>query len=178
MLEKWKATCNFNLSNLIGRQQSLKKAAALVLTMISLLNALLLTIQDTAGPSETSRSSAQRRTRPRSGKRPLEEAVIETDRKKLDLMQSMGNGREDWDTTYHFLMILWEPINRLPEDRQMFLRMKIQEMIFQVTQKHRETQSSTSSSQMQLFHYEDRRSNQGERGQHLTAQSFFQTSSE
>jgi len=39
----------------------------------------------------------------------------------------MGNGREDWDTTYHFLMSLWEPINRLPEDRQLFLRMKIQE---------------------------------------------------
>jgi len=66
-------------------------------------------------------------------------------------------------------MSLWEPINRLPEDRQMFLRMKIQEMIFQETQKEKWTQSSTSSSQMQLFHYEDGR------GQHLTAQSFFQT---
>jgi len=98
----------------------------------------------TPAPSETSRSSAQRRTRPRSGKRPLEEAMIEIERKKLDLMQSMGNGREDWDTTYHFLMSLWEPINRLPEDSQMFLRMKIQEMIFQEIQKQRETQSSTS----------------------------------
>jgi len=57
-------------------------------------------------PSETSRSSAHRRTRPRSGKRPLEEAMMETERKKLDVMQSMGNGREDWDTTYHFLMSL------------------------------------------------------------------------
>jgi hypothetical protein len=37
--------------------------------------------------SETSRSSVQRRTRPRSGKRPLEEAMIETERKKLDLVQ-------------------------------------------------------------------------------------------
>ena len=83
------------------------------------------------------------------------EAMIETERKKLDLMQSMGNGRDDWDTTYHFLMSLWEPINRLPEDKQMFLGMKIQEMIFQETQKQKGTQSSTSSSQMQLFHYED-----------------------
>jgi hypothetical protein len=134
----------------------------------------------TPTPSETSRSSAQRRTRPRSGKRPFEEAMIEIERKKLDVMQSMGNGREDWDTTYHFLMSLREPtrINRLPEDRQMFLRMKIQEMIFQETQKQKGTESSTSSSQMQLFHYEDGRSNQGERGQHLTAQSFFQTFSE
>jgi len=47
MLEKWKATSNFDLSNLIGSQQSLKKTAALVLTMISLLNALLLTIEYT-----------------------------------------------------------------------------------------------------------------------------------
>jgi hypothetical protein len=101
--------------------------------------------------------------------------MIEIERKKLDLMQSMGNGREDWDTTYHLLMSLWEPTKRLPEDRQMFLRMKIQEMIFQETQKQKGTQSSTSSSQMQLFHYEDRRSNQGERGQNLTAQSVLQT---
>ena len=127
----------------------------------------------TPAPSETSRSSAQRRSRPRSGKRPLEEAMIEIERKKLDLMQSMGNGREDWDTTYHFLMSLWEPINRLPEDRQMFLRVKIQEVIFQWTQKQKGTQSSTSSFQMQLSHYEDGRSNQ-----HLTTQSFFQTFSE
>ena len=45
----------------------------------------------TPAPSETSRSSAQRRTRPRSGKRPLEEAMIEIERKKLDLMKSMDN---------------------------------------------------------------------------------------
>ena len=52
----------------------------------------------------------------------------------------------------------------------MFLRMKIQEMILQETQKQEGTQSRTSSSQMQLFRYEDGRSNQGETGQHLTAQ--------
>ena len=61
--------------------------------------------------------------------------MIEIERKKLDLMQAIVKGCEDWDTTYHFLMSLWEPINRLPEDRQMFLCMKIQEMIFQETQK-------------------------------------------
>jgi hypothetical protein len=99
--------------------------------------------------------------------------MIEIESKKLDLMQSMDSGREDWDTTYHFLMSLWEPINRLPEDRQMFLRMKIQEIILQETPKQKGTQSSASSLQMQLFHYEDGRSNQGERGQHLTAHPFF-----
>jgi len=55
----------------------------------------------------------------------------------------------------------------------MSLRMKIREMMFQETQKQKGPRSSTSSSQMQLFNYEDGRSNQGERGQHLTAQSFF-----
>jgi len=54
----------------------------------------------TPAPSETSRTSAQRRTKPRSGKRPVEEAMIEIERKKLDLMQSMGNGREDWETRH------------------------------------------------------------------------------
>jgi hypothetical protein len=66
----------------------------------------------TPAPLETYQSSAQQRTEPRSGKHPVEEATIETERKKLDLLQSM-----DWDTTNHFLMSLWEPINRLPEDR-------------------------------------------------------------
>jgi hypothetical protein len=51
----------------------------------------------TPPPSETSRTSAQRRTKPRSEKRPLEEAI---ERRKLDLMQSIGNGREDWETRH------------------------------------------------------------------------------
>jgi hypothetical protein len=66
------------------------------------------------------------------------EMIIKLERKKLDLMQSMGNGREDWDTTYHFLMSLWEPINRLREDSQMFLRIKIQETIFLETPQKRD----------------------------------------
>jgi len=93
----------------------------------------------TSAPSETSRSSAQQRARPRSGKCPLEKAMIEIERKKLDLMQSMGNGLEDWDRTYRFLMSLWEPIKRLPEDSQMFLRLNIQETIFRETPKQRGT---------------------------------------
>jgi hypothetical protein len=47
ILQKLKATCNFNLSNLMESQWSLKKTAALLLTTISLLNAVLLTIQYT-----------------------------------------------------------------------------------------------------------------------------------
>jgi hypothetical protein len=69
--------------------------------------------------------------------------MIDIERKKHYLMQSVGDGREVWDTTYRFLMSLWEPVNRLPEEWQMFLRMKIQEMIFQETQKQKGTESST-----------------------------------
>jgi hypothetical protein len=108
----------------------------------------------TPAPSENSRSSAQRRTRPRSGKRAVEEeAVIEIERQKLDLMQSMGNGHVDWDTTYHFLMSPREPMNTYPENMQM----KIPKIIFQETLKDKGTQNSTNLSQMQLFHYKDQR---------------------
>jgi len=49
----------------------------------------------TPAPSEMSWSSTQRRTRSGSGKHTPGEAMIEIQRKKLDLMQSMGNGCED-----------------------------------------------------------------------------------
>jgi hypothetical protein len=67
-------------------------------------------------------------------------------------------------------MSLWEPINRLPEDRQMFLCIKIQELIFEETQ----TQKGAESS-MQLFNCKDGKSIEGETVQHLMTQSFFQT---
>jgi hypothetical protein len=51
--------------------------------------------------------------------------MIEIERKKLDLMQSMGKEQEDRNTTYNFLMSLRDPINKLPGNKQMFLRMKI-----------------------------------------------------
>jgi hypothetical protein len=54
----------------------------------------------TPAPLETSRMSAQRRTKPRSGKRPLEETMIEIERKKLDQMSSMSYGLEDWKTQH------------------------------------------------------------------------------
>jgi hypothetical protein len=77
--------------------------------------------------------------------------MIEIERKKLDLMQSMGKQQEDRDTTCHFLMSLRDPINKLPENRQMFLRIKIQEMIFQEPKEHKRLQSRTDSRQMQAF---------------------------
>jgi len=129
----------------------------------------------TPAPSETSRSSAQRRSRTRSGKRALEEAMIEIERKKLDLMQSVGNGREDWDTTYHFLMSLWEHINRFPEDRQKFLRMKIPEMIFQETQKEKRTQSSTSFISNAALSLRGWKSKSRRKRPTMTAQSVFLT---
>jgi hypothetical protein len=91
--------------------------------------------------------------------------MVEVEMKKLVLMQSVGNGHEDWDTTYYDeSQGAYKQISR-----QMFFHMKIQEMIFQETQKQKETLSSANSSQLELFHYEDGRSNQGETGQNLPA---------
>jgi hypothetical protein len=49
----------------------------------------------TATPSEFSWSSIQRRTRPQTGKCPVEEAMIKIERKRLDLMQSVGKEHKD-----------------------------------------------------------------------------------
>jgi hypothetical protein len=95
---------------------------------ISLLNALQLKIQFVQQHSRSLPSYLF--SGGQTGKRPVEEAMIEIKRKKLDLKQSIGKEQEDRDTTYHFLMSLRDPINKLPENRQMFLRVKIQEMIF------------------------------------------------
>jgi hypothetical protein len=70
-------------------------------------------------------------------------------------------------------MSIWKPINILPEGRQMYLRMKIQEIIFQETPKQKGAEISTSSSQMQLFHYKDGSSNQGERDPTLDGPIIF-----
>jgi hypothetical protein len=97
--------------------------------------------------------------------------MIEIERKKLDLMQSMGKEQEDRDMTYHFLMSLRDPINKLPENRQMFLHMKIQEMIFQETEEHKRLQSCTNSCQVQAFG----ELNQTDKNGQSSVQSFFYT---
>jgi hypothetical protein len=56
--------------------------------------------------------------------------------------------------------------------------MDIQEMILQDAQKDQSTQNITNSSQVQLFNYEDGRSNQGETGQRLAYQTFLQAFNE
>jgi hypothetical protein len=84
-------------------------------------------------------------------------------------MQSMGKEQEDRDMTYHFPMSLRDPINKLPENRQMFLRMKIQEMIFRETEEHRRLQSCTNSCQVQAFG----ELNQTDKNGQSSVQSFF-----
>jgi hypothetical protein len=100
--------------------------------------------------------------------------MIEIERKKLDLMQSIGKEQGDRDTTYHFLMSLRDPINKLPENRQMFLRMKIQEIIFQEIEEHKRLHSCTDSRQMREFG----ELHQTDGNQHLSVQSFFHNFSE
>jgi hypothetical protein len=66
-------------------------------------------------------------------------------------MQSLGKEQEDRVKTCHFPMSFRDPINKLPENRQMFLRVKIQEMIFQETEEHIRLQSYTNSCQLRAF---------------------------
>jgi hypothetical protein len=66
------------------------------------------------------------------------------------------------------------PYNKLPENKQMFLRMKIQEIIFQETEEHKRLLSCTDSRQMQEFG----ELNQTDGIRHLSVQSFFHNFSE
>ncbi|XP_029168067.1 uncharacterized protein LOC114938334 [Nylanderia fulva] len=69
-------------------------------------------------------------------KRTLMDAIdndygIEVDRKRYESLQKrLAMGSEDEDDTYHFLMSVRNPLRSLPLDRQMFVRLKIQELVY------------------------------------------------
>lgn len=69
-------------------------------------------------------------------KRALMDAIdndygIEVDRKRYESLQKrLAIGPEDEDDTYHFLMSVRNPLRSLPLDRQMFVRLKIQELVY------------------------------------------------
>lgn len=68
-------------------------------------------------------------------KRTLMEAMDndypEMDRKRYDALQKrLVLGQEEEDDTYHFLMSVRNPLRSLPLDRQMFVRLKIQELVY------------------------------------------------
>ncbi|XP_011869517.1 PREDICTED: uncharacterized protein LOC105562937 [Vollenhovia emeryi] len=69
-------------------------------------------------------------------KRALMDAIdndygVEVDRKRYESLQKrLAIGPEDEDDTYHFLMSVRNPLRSLPLDRQMFVRLKIQELVY------------------------------------------------
>ncbi|KAH1017398.1 hypothetical protein HUJ05_008043 [Dendroctonus ponderosae] len=78
-------------------------------------------------PNETQNLVAKRvRTNP-------EDAILDLEIKKLKMIESHMDKRANVvaeDDNYHFLISLKKPLSCLPMDRQMFVRYKIQELIY------------------------------------------------
>ncbi|EZA58415.1 hypothetical protein X777_01372 [Ooceraea biroi] len=85
-------------------------------------------------------------------KRALMDAIdndyADTDRKRYESLQKrLALGSEDEDDTYHFLMSVRNPLRSLPLDRQMFVRLKIQELVYNEinSQNQQQQQQQTAS---------------------------------
>jgi len=67
---------------------------------------------------------------------------VEVDRKRYESLQKrLAIGPEDEDDTYHFLMSVRNPLRSLPLDRQMFVRLKIQELVYNEINSQNQQQS-------------------------------------
>lgn len=61
----------------------------------------------------------------------IDNDYAEVDRKRYESLQKrLAIGTDDEDDTYHFLMSVRNPLRSLPLDRQMFVRLKIQELVY------------------------------------------------
>lgn len=86
-----------------------------------------------------------------SRKRALMDAIendygVEVDRKRYESLQKrLAIGPEDEDDTYHFLMSVRNPLRSLPLDRQMFVRLKIQELVYNEINSQNQQQQQTAS---------------------------------
>lgn len=61
----------------------------------------------------------------------MENDYTELDRKRFESLQKrLSASQEEEDDTYHFLMSVRNPLKSLPLDRQMFVRLKIQELVY------------------------------------------------
>lgn len=61
----------------------------------------------------------------------LDNDYSEVDRKRFESLQKrLSISQEEEDDTYHFLMSVRNPLKSLPLDRQMFVRLKIQELVY------------------------------------------------
>ncbi|XP_017891854.1 uncharacterized protein LOC108632064 [Ceratina calcarata] len=59
----------------------------------------------------------------------MENSYSEVDRKRFESLHKRLSQEEE-DDTYHFLMSVRNPMKSLPLDRQMFVRLKIQELVY------------------------------------------------
>ncbi|XP_011635245.1 uncharacterized protein LOC105425925 [Pogonomyrmex barbatus] len=84
-------------------------------------------------------------------KRALMDAIdndygVEVDRERYESLQKrLAIGPEDEDDTYHFLMSVRNPLRSLPLDRQMFVRLKIQELVYNEINSQNQQQQQTTS---------------------------------
>ncbi|XP_018357819.1 PREDICTED: uncharacterized protein LOC108757759 [Trachymyrmex cornetzi] len=85
-----------------------------------------------------------------SRKRALMDAIendygVEVDRKRYESLQKrLAIGPEDEDDTYHFLMSVRNPLRSLSLDRQMFVRLKIQELVYNEINSQNQQQQQTA----------------------------------
>jgi len=71
----------------------------------------------------------------------------DADRKRYESLQKrLALGSEDEDDTYHFLMSVRNPLRSLPLDRQMFIRLKIQELVYnEINSQNQQQQQQTAN---------------------------------
>ncbi|XP_076662358.1 uncharacterized protein LOC143365762 [Halictus rubicundus] len=88
-------------------------------------------------------------------KRSLMDAIdndyCEVDRKRYEHLQkrlAVSQQEEEFDDTYHFLMSVRNPLKSLPLDRQMFVRLKIQELVYnEINSQNQQNRTIYESSQ-------------------------------
>lgn len=77
----------------------------------------------------------------------LENDYADVDRKRFESLQKrLSVAPEEEDDTYHFLMSVRNPLRSLPLDRQMFVRLKIQELVYnEINSQNQQTRTYDSS---------------------------------
>ncbi|CAH1962113.1 unnamed protein product [Acanthoscelides obtectus] len=76
---------------------------------------------------------------------------LHIEKEKLDIMKSMAQKDDEKDTTYHFLISLKDPINRLSIISQMLLRYKITEIVMNEIDKNQKPNNAS----LQPINYTD-----------------------
>ncbi|CAK9817459.1 hypothetical protein ANTPLA_LOCUS9388 [Anthophora plagiata] len=76
----------------------------------------------------------------------------EVDRKRFESLQKrLSVSQEEEDDTYHFLMSVRNPLKSLPLDRQMFVRLKIQELVYNEINSQNQQQQQQQQQQNRVY---------------------------